>query len=120
MVSYRVHTFLHKYVLPLLAVHFRNQFENELFREPAHRLLEVRDRRLNEIFGNDRVIRLEYDMEWRHRWPDLTPYDFFLLGYLKGKVFSRPPHDVNMLRQRILAQFNALRNNLNFISIGTS
>ena len=98
-------------------MHFRNQFENELFREPGHRLLEVRDRRLNEIFGNDRVIRLEYDMEWRTRWPDLTPYYFFLWGYLKGKVFSRPPHDVNMLRQRILAQFNALRNNLNFISI---
>jgi hypothetical protein len=39
-----------------------------------------------------------------------------LWGYLKGKVFSSPPHDVNILRQRIIAEFNALRNNPNFIT----
>jgi hypothetical protein len=40
----------------------------------------------------------------------------FLWGYLKGKVISSPPHDVNILRQRIIAEFNALRNNPNFIT----
>jgi hypothetical protein len=46
--------------LPLLAVHFRDHFENGLFRDLwwaqdgalAHRLLEVRDR-LNGVFGNE-------------------------------------------------------------------
>ena len=114
---------LHEYVLPLLAVHFRNQFENGLFRNlwwaqdgtPAHRLLEVRDRR-NAVFANDCVIGLGHDVEWPPRSPDLTLCDFFLWGYLKGKVFSSPPHDVNMLRQRVVAEFNALRNNRNFIA----
>ena len=74
----------------------------------------MRDR-LNAVFGNDRVIGLGHDMEWPPRSPDLTPCDFFLWGYLKGKVFSSPPHDVNILRQRVIAEFNALRNNPNFI-----
>ena len=114
---------LHEYVLQLLAVHFRDHFENGLFRDlwwaqdgaPAHRLLEVRDR-LNGVFGNERVIGLGHNVEWPPRSPDLTPCDFFLWGYLKGKVFSSPPHDVNILRQRIIAEFNALRNNPNFIT----
>ena len=50
----------------------------------------MRDR-LNEVFGNDHVIGLGHDVEWPPRSVDLTPYDFFLWGYLKNKVFSRPP-----------------------------
>ena len=112
---------LHEYVLPVLAVHFRDHFENGLFRDlwwaqdgaPVHRLLEVRDR-LNGVFGNDRVIGLGYNVEWPPRSPALI-YTF-LWGYLKGKVLSSPPHDVNILRQRIIAEFNALRNNPNLIT----
>ena len=114
---------LHEYVLPLLAVHFRNQFDNGLFHHlwwaqdgaPAHRLIEVKDR-LNEVFGHDRVIGLGHDVEWPPRSPDLTPCDFFLWGYLKNKVFSSPPHDIGMLRQRIIAEFNALRHNPMFVA----
>ena len=54
---------------------------------PAHRLLQVRDR-LNEVFGNDRVIGLGHNVEWPARSPDLTPCDFFMWGYLKDKVYS--------------------------------
>ena len=81
---------------------------------PAHRLVEVRDR-LNEVFGNDHVIGLGHDVEWPPRSPDLTPCDFFLWGYLKNKVFSCPPHDIDMLRQRIIEEVNASRHNREFI-----
>jgi hypothetical protein len=34
---------------------------------------------------------------------------FFLWGYLKDKVFSTPPQNIQDLRQKIIEQFNALR-----------
>ena len=69
-----------------------DHFENGLFRDlwwaqdgaPVHGLIEVRGR-LNGVFGNDRVIGLGHNVEWPPRSPDLTPCDFFLWGYLKGK-----------------------------------
>ena len=49
-------------------------------------------------------------MEWPPRSPDLTPCDFFLWGYLKGKVFTTPPNDLNDLRNRIQQEVETLRN----------
>ena len=66
---------------------------------PAHRLVAVQER-LRQLFGN-RVIALGHNVEWPPRSPDLTPCDFFLWGYLKGKVFTTPPNDLNDLRNRI-------------------
>ena len=43
------------------------------------------------------------------RSPDLTPCDFFLWGYLKNKVFTTSPENIDVLRQRIIEEFNALR-----------
>ena len=43
-------------------------------------------------------------MLWPPRSPDLTPYDFFLWGFVKDTVFM-PPHPANLqdLRNRITA-----------------
>ncbi|XP_028418180.1 uncharacterized protein LOC114543364 [Dendronephthya gigantea] len=75
---------------------------------PAHRLIEVRDR-LNRVFGENHVIALGHNIKWPPRSPDLTPCDFFLWGYVKNRVFSTPPENVNVLRQRILDTFDALK-----------
>ena len=107
---------LNEFVFPQLAVNFNNQYWEGLFRglwwaqdgAPAHRVIQVRDR-LNEVFGNNRVVGLDHDVEWPPRSPDLTPCDFFLWGYLKDKVFSTPPQNIQDLRQKIIEQFNALR-----------
>ena len=48
-------------------------------------------------------------MEWPPRSPDLTPCDFFLWGYIKNKVFTTPPENIDVLRQRIIEEFNDLR-----------
>ena len=63
---------------------------------PAHRRLIVRER-LRQLF-QDRVVALNHPIEWPPRSPDLTPCDFNLWGYLKGKVFVTPPHFLGDLR----------------------
>ena len=103
-------------VVPQLQQHFQRQIEG-VFRNlwwvqdgaPAHRLIAVRDR-LRELFGH-RVIALNHNVEWPPRSPDLTPCDFFLWGYLKNKVYTSPPHDLNDLQNRIRHEVEALRNN---------
>jgi hypothetical protein len=95
---------LRQYALPFLAVHFQNQYENGVFCNlwwvqdgaPAHRCLG------SQAFGNDHVVGFSHNVEWLPRSPDLTPCDFFMWGYLKSKVFFRPPNNIEMLRQRII------------------
>ena len=84
-------------VIPQLQQHFQRQlswgsipkFVMGTRWRPAHRLSAVRER-LRELFGQ-RVIALYHNVEWPPRSPDLTPYDFFLWGYLKSKVYTSPP-----------------------------
>ena len=66
------------------------------------------------MFKYNRVVGLGHDIEWP-RSPDLTPCDFFLWGYVKNKVFSTPPQDVDVLRQRIRDTFDELRQQLDFV-----
>ena len=103
-------------VVPQLQQHFQIQIEGA-FRNlwwaqdgaPAHRLIAVRNR-LRELFGN-RVIALHHDVEWPPRSPDLTPCDFFLWGYLKNKVYTSPPLDLDDLQNLLRHEVDALRNN---------
>ena len=108
---------LNEFVFPQLVVHFGNQYWEGHFRNlwwvqdgaSPHRVINVRDR-LNEVFGNNRVVGLGHDVEWPPRSPDLTPCDFFLWGYIKSKVFVyNPPQTIHDLRQKIINEFNALQ-----------
>jgi hypothetical protein len=74
---------------------------------PAHRVIAVRDR-LRELFGH-RVIALYHGVEWPPRSPN--PCDFFLWGYLKNKVYTGSPLDLNDLQNRIRDEVHALQNN---------
>jgi hypothetical protein len=49
---------------------------------------------LKDAFS-DRIIR--YGL-WLPCSPDLTPYEFYLLGSLKGKVYKTNPHTLEELR----------------------
>ena len=94
-------------IIPQLRQHYRVQARGA-FRHlwwlqdgaPAYRLVAVQER-LRQLFGN----------QWPPRSPDLTPCNFFLLGYLKGKVFATPPNYLNDLRNRIQQEVEILRNN---------
>ena len=72
---------------------------------PPHWALEVRAL-LNERLSK-RWIGRATDMDdalvnWPPRSPDLTPCDFFLWGYIKGKVFYSPlPATLDQIKARI-------------------
>ena len=93
---------LKEFVFPQLVVHFGNQYWEGHFRNlwwvqdgaSPHRVINVRDR-LNEVFGNNRVVGLGHDVEWPPRSPDLTPCDFFLWAILRVK-FSLIHHRLSM------------------------
>ena len=53
-----------------------------------------------------RALREGHDL----RSPDLTPCDFFLLGYLKSKVYTCPPVDLNDLQACIRQEVGLLAN----------
>lgn len=74
---------------------------------PAHRTRIVTNR-LRQIFGRN-VIAIGHNTEWPARSPDLTPLDFFLWGYLKGKVYQTPPTTLADLRRRIQDACTQLR-----------
>ena len=74
---------------------------------PAHRRLIVRER-LQRLF-QDKIVAMNHPVEWPPRSPDLTPCDYFLWGFLKGKVFVTPPRDLGDLRARIVEAVDALR-----------
>ncbi|GBN11466.1 hypothetical protein AVEN_275425-1 [Araneus ventricosus] len=40
-------------------------------------------------------------MAWPPRSPDITPFDFYLWGYVKQHVYSERINDINHLKQRI-------------------
>ncbi|GBM33935.1 hypothetical protein AVEN_178006-1, partial [Araneus ventricosus] len=40
-------------------------------------------------------------MAWPPRFPEITPLDFYLWGYVKQHVYSERFNDINHLKQRI-------------------
>ena len=108
---------LNAIIIPHLQDEFGDRF-NRLWwaqdRAPAHRRINVRDR-LNDAFNN-RVFALEHETKWPPRSPDLTICDFFLWGYIKNKVFTTPPRNINYLRKGIITEFNELKQHRQIIS----
>lgn len=62
---------------------------------------------LREMFG-DRIISRNSAFSWPPRSPDLTAPDFFLWGYLKGKVYVNKPETIQHLKQNIEAEIREL------------
>ena len=59
-----------------------------------------------ERFG-ERVVALNHAVEWPPRFPDLTP--FFLWGYIKSKIYTTPPANLEDLEMRIRNERDILR-----------
>jgi hypothetical protein len=55
---------------------------------------------LKEMFPG-RVVSLHEAVPWPPRSPDLSPCDFFLLGYLKAAVFKHRPRTLDQLKEAI-------------------
>jgi len=59
---------------------------------------------LDATFPN-RWIGRDGPTAWPPRSPDITHLDFFLLGYVKDRVFSTPVPDITNLKARITDAF---------------
>jgi len=59
---------------------------------------------LDEFFG-ERIISKGL---WPPRSPDLTPPDFFVWGYLKGRVYKNRPQTLDELKSNITMEINLI------------
>jgi len=67
---------------------------------PAHFKRNVRDL-LDDAFPGMWIGR-QGPIEWPPRSPDLTPLDFFLWGYIRHRIFTVPPVDIDDLKAKII------------------
>jgi Helix-turn-helix domain (DUF4817) len=74
---------------------------------PAHNALISRNY-LNENYPQ-KWIGTHGPILWPARSPDITPLDFFIWGYIKDKVYSDTPQNVDDLKQRIREACEAIR-----------
>jgi len=58
-----------------------------------------------QSFSGDRVISTGF---WPLRLPDLTPRDFFLWRYLKGRVYRNKPRNIDALKANITEEIQAV------------
>lgn len=73
---------------------------------PPHYTRSVRQY-LDQVFPG-RWIGRRGVIEWPARSPDLTPLDYFLWGYLKGKVYTTKPQNLDELRARIIHEMDII------------
>lgn len=57
----------------------------------------------------DKLISKFGDIDWPPRSPDLTPLDFFLWGFLKGKVYTNKPQTIEQLKVNIREDIAAIQ-----------
>ena len=62
---------------------------------------------LDATFPN-RCTGRDGSTHWPPRSPDITPLDFYLWRYVKGKMFSTPVADITNLKVRITDAFAAV------------
>jgi len=62
-----------------------------------------------QSFFGDRVISKGL---WPPHSPDLTPPDYFLRGYLKGRVYQNKPRTTDAMKANITEEIQALTANL--------
>ncbi|GBM50481.1 hypothetical protein AVEN_127542-1 [Araneus ventricosus] len=66
---------------------------------PPHKVSSVqqyiRDTFQQQVIGHGGCV------EWPPRSPDMNPWDFFLWGYIKQRVYANPPPTLQELRNRI-------------------
>lgn len=73
----------------------------------------------NEILPG-RVISLRGNINWPPRSPDLSPLDFFLWGYLKGKVYCNNPKILTDLKANIRREIKKPESNVGLGNVLTA
>ena len=58
--------------------------------------------------ARDQIILRNSEVNWPPRWCALTALDYFLWGYLKGKVYVNVPPTIQDLKRTIQAEIEAI------------
>lgn len=102
-------TMLREEIVPAIQLLTNNQINDIYFQQdgaPPHYSRTVRQY-LDEVFP-DQWIGRRGTIEWPPRSPDLTPLDYFLWGYLKSKVYTTKPLNLDELRARIIHEMEVI------------
>ncbi|KAK9874473.1 hypothetical protein WA026_002822 [Henosepilachna vigintioctopunctata] len=62
---------------------------------------------VHELFPN-KVISRRCNINWPSRSPDLSPFDYFVWGYLKSKVYENKPTNLEQLKQTMRSEMAAI------------
>ncbi|GFU77311.1 uncharacterized protein TNCV_511521 [Trichonephila clavipes] len=60
------------------------------------------------MFGEDRIVSRRCRYPWPPRFPDLTPADFWLWGYLKSRVYLSGPSSLSELKDAIRREISSI------------
>lgn len=96
-------------IVPVIQYLTNGQMDDVLFQQdgaPPHYSRSVRQY-LDEVFPQ-RWIGRRGAIEWPARSPDLTPLDYFLWGYVKSKVYTTKPQNLDELRARIIDEMDLI------------
>ena len=63
---------------------------------------------LIQTFGEERIISKRCKFSWPTRSPDLTPVNFWLLGYLKSRVHRSRPSNLSELKDTIRRELSCI------------
>ncbi|GFY02826.1 DUF4817 domain-containing protein [Trichonephila clavipes] len=63
---------------------------------------------LIQTFGEDRIISRGCRYPWPPRFPNLTPADFWLWGYLKSRVYLSGPSSLSELKDAIRREVSSI------------
>ncbi|GFV59684.1 uncharacterized protein TNCV_1907551 [Trichonephila clavipes] len=61
-----------------------------------------------QTFGEDRIVSRRWRYPWPPRFPDLTPADFWLCGYLKPRVYLTGPSSLSELKDAIRREVSSI------------
>ncbi|GFX94970.1 uncharacterized protein TNCV_3046021 [Trichonephila clavipes] len=63
---------------------------------------------LIQTFGEDRIVSRRCRYPWAPRYPDLTPADFWLWGYLKSRIYLSGPSSLSELKDAIRREVSSI------------
>ncbi|GFT74790.1 uncharacterized protein TNCV_2516841 [Trichonephila clavipes] len=67
---------------------------------------------LIQTFGEDRIVSRRSRYPWPPRFPDLTPADFWLWGYLKSRVYLSGPSSLSELKDAIRREVSSIHSDM--------
>ncbi|GFS52248.1 uncharacterized protein TNCV_4849841 [Trichonephila clavipes] len=67
---------------------------------------------LIQMFGEDRIVSRYCRYLWSPRFPDLTPAEFWLWGYLKSRVFLSDPSRLWELKDAIHREVSSIHTDM--------